>query len=522
MGFSSVVHERTLVAAARHCCVCHRYKGVKVEVHHIIPHSQGGTDDFENAIPLCFDCHADAGHYNAKHPKGSRISPRELRLARDRWYEIVERNGIAPPDELGSWYCRYLICKDFEALHEICESDLTRIPVDKPLLVHNRVLEFLLRVLATHGQRYRHARSFGERYSSEAEYQKTYPDARRVNKTEPGLSYYNLVRVPSAGELRGGRAAEDGVVQLMLEQGIAPEEIARAVTYEDACGGTQCQEELKYRHLWGAFLACTNTRGTPDTIDSINGSSTSDPKAYGPFLTSDEPFTGWHLPAAPIPPGGTAVIPVGVILTPIGHSPFRELSRELSRLERARVQEVVHGAYDRTDLSDFRLWGPHCRPMGFRFGGTGSFQAVHTLDLSNLYAIDRYWEMGSCPHLFVVRDNYAYAGEVLAQCDGVVGIEVIGLPTHLDALIIAELEDETSELWSVEIDGSCILRDRVLMPGEEVRIPIPRGAEKMRVVGRYLQNAPSGVIRQRSVEATRRNALVSQYLADRLVDRSYG
>nr|VFK42254.1 MAG: hypothetical protein BECKSD772F_GA0070984_111810 [Candidatus Kentron sp. SD]VFK48163.1 MAG: hypothetical protein BECKSD772E_GA0070983_11157 [Candidatus Kentron sp. SD]VFK77679.1 MAG: hypothetical protein BECKSD772D_GA0070982_10018 [Candidatus Kentron sp. SD] len=35
MGFSREIKERILVNTARHCCVCHRYKGVKVEVHHI-------------------------------------------------------------------------------------------------------------------------------------------------------------------------------------------------------------------------------------------------------------------------------------------------------------------------------------------------------------------------------------------------------------------------------------------------------------------------------------------------------
>lgn len=60
MPFSKEIREDALVASARHCCVCHRSKGVKVEVHHIVPTSQGGTDDFDNAVVLCFDCHADA------------------------------------------------------------------------------------------------------------------------------------------------------------------------------------------------------------------------------------------------------------------------------------------------------------------------------------------------------------------------------------------------------------------------------------------------------------------------------
>src|SRR5437667_11791297 len=118
MPFPAEVRERALVAAARHCCVCHRYKGVKVEVHHIIPESDDGPNDLDNAIPLCLDCHTDAGHYNPRHPRGTKFSPTELKVARDTWYEIVWRGSIEPPDVADALYCRYLVCKNYEAFRE--------------------------------------------------------------------------------------------------------------------------------------------------------------------------------------------------------------------------------------------------------------------------------------------------------------------------------------------------------------------------------------------------------------------
>jgi hypothetical protein len=33
MGFLAKIKEDILVASARHCCVCHRYKVLKIEVH---------------------------------------------------------------------------------------------------------------------------------------------------------------------------------------------------------------------------------------------------------------------------------------------------------------------------------------------------------------------------------------------------------------------------------------------------------------------------------------------------------
>src|SRR5262249_39634655 len=45
-------------------------------------------DTAENAIPLCFDCHAEVHAYNDRHPKGRKFSPEELRGHKDQWLAI--------------------------------------------------------------------------------------------------------------------------------------------------------------------------------------------------------------------------------------------------------------------------------------------------------------------------------------------------------------------------------------------------------------------------------------------------
>lgn len=96
MAFSKNIKDEIFVLSARHCCVCHKSKGIKLEVHHIIPRQQGGLDIIENAICLCFDCHADAGHYFADHPKGSKFSPSELLKHKEAWFKIVKEHKIIP------------------------------------------------------------------------------------------------------------------------------------------------------------------------------------------------------------------------------------------------------------------------------------------------------------------------------------------------------------------------------------------------------------------------------------------
>lgn len=73
-----------------------------MEVNHIVPEAEGGPDSLDNAIPLCFDCHAEVGHYNLQHPKGNKFTPNELRAHRDSWYAKVAASGgvVSSPEHV--------------------------------------------------------------------------------------------------------------------------------------------------------------------------------------------------------------------------------------------------------------------------------------------------------------------------------------------------------------------------------------------------------------------------------------
>lgn len=71
-----------------------------MEVHHIKAKADGGADTFDNAIPLCFDCHAEVRQYDPKHPKGIKFSEKELIQHRNNWYEIV-KSGIRESKQKG-------------------------------------------------------------------------------------------------------------------------------------------------------------------------------------------------------------------------------------------------------------------------------------------------------------------------------------------------------------------------------------------------------------------------------------
>jgi len=87
MPFPRDIRDIALVKSHRRCCVCHEFGGRSVNVHHIIQEADGGANTIDNAICLCFRCHAEAGHFNSRHPLGTKYSPSELKAHRDQWWE---------------------------------------------------------------------------------------------------------------------------------------------------------------------------------------------------------------------------------------------------------------------------------------------------------------------------------------------------------------------------------------------------------------------------------------------------
>jgi hypothetical protein len=95
MPFSREEVESLLARCHRRCCICHRFCGVKMETDHIEPSVGGGSDSIDNAIVVCFECHAEIHSYNDKHPRGRKFTPGELRKHKDQWLGICERSPEA-------------------------------------------------------------------------------------------------------------------------------------------------------------------------------------------------------------------------------------------------------------------------------------------------------------------------------------------------------------------------------------------------------------------------------------------
>jgi HNH endonuclease len=79
MPFPPAVKLTVRRMAAFQCCRCHE---IGVDIHHIIPQAQGGSDDIDNAAPLCPNCHDWFG--------GNPEKRKQIRDMRDWWYDVIK------------------------------------------------------------------------------------------------------------------------------------------------------------------------------------------------------------------------------------------------------------------------------------------------------------------------------------------------------------------------------------------------------------------------------------------------
>lgn len=89
MTFSEALKASVKKRAHLRCCVCHL---VGVDTHHIVPKAEGGTDEEDNAAPLCPSCHDTYG----ANPQKRRF----IREAREVWYEICAAQTNTEAEQL--------------------------------------------------------------------------------------------------------------------------------------------------------------------------------------------------------------------------------------------------------------------------------------------------------------------------------------------------------------------------------------------------------------------------------------
>lgn len=411
---------------------------------------------------------------------------------------------------------RYYICEDYEQLVEISQGNLALFPVDNPLIIKNQVLESLNVLIKAHPYSYRHANAWGESFNSKEEYLKKYPLSLLANKSSGEYSYFQFHRIPSITELKKF-SKEDGMVKLMLEDGQAAESISHVGCYEDACGGVAVQEEYIFRKLWCVFLAVKNITNKP--ISLINAKCELDIESgfhvpveqHGSKLSID-------LPQAPLSPNDTALIPVMILLPPLYPLERKQYSSATTHDWKERSQIVKHENITTNNLKDFLLFGNRMDiySVSYSIDRQNYIQKTYTFNPTSTYTIDRHWQCGSCPHMFLEGIDLRYERELLAHCEGVRGSDFFAVPNDVTNIIIAEIEDETTEIDVIKINKQECISNIRLAKTDFIRIPVHSG-DIVEITGRYI---PDKILNTKELHGVKRNELISKFIKEYRADNA--
>ena len=336
-----------------------------------------------------------------------------------------------------------------------------------------------------------------------------------IDRQNDELPYFKARRELTREEVIARVASEDHISSLLLTTDLPIEHISHAAAYWEICGRDRVQEIYLLRPLWFAILAVTNVTGHPLRLGALNVTiregGTDNVQEF--VLSAEEMPEELGLPGAALPQDATALIPVATILPP-HQPPLPEvLSVSGGEIDHARMQDLTHCAYETSDIKRFLLWGPRLWPhsVSMQIEGEDKLQEVHPLDPTNVYTLDRYWEMGSCPHLFFKCGSaLEYAGELFANKPLVLQQERVQIPSNVKEIEIAELEDEITEIHcirGVDQEPKGIL---TLSKGERMRFGVSPSST-VQMIGRYLPNSPS---LDMPPNPTRRNELVREWITD--------
>jgi hypothetical protein len=434
MGFPPKVKQQALRLSARHCCVCHRYKGIKMEVHHLIQEADGGLNTLDNAIPLCFDCHSDAGHFNNRHPKGSKFSIPELINSRDEWYSFVRKNSITEKLLISEHVqTTYYVLHTLEILEKILNNDLSSVNKfrARTYLASNNISEFWKELLKTHKRDYE--RNIDQnlvvelrQFSTLEDYQANYKNVTLINKESEDYPYYEAKRDVTWDELLK-MDIPNAFLTFLIKTGAEAKDLCTTLLYKngDSCGGETptpgYTEYLEIAPLSFVFIGITNVSRKQIKLTALK--------------------TNLGLLKLP----NFNLLPMEMVLMPLSTA-TNLVEIDWDRLclyhidgDRGEDFSKVLGPIDFKSENVFYL-NEKIEPESVIYNDNeGEYEVeIHELNFNNLYSINSYWQCGSCPHLFFKSEggSQRYIRELLVSSSDKYGEDCFTVPPLVSTVII--------------------------------------------------------------------------------------
>ncbi|MDD4969646.1 MAG: HNH endonuclease [Paludibacter sp.] len=483
MGFSLEIRQKVMLASARHCCVCHRYKGVKIEVHHIKQEADGGPNTFENAIALCFDCHSDAGHFNDRHPRGTKFSKKELIVARDIWYETIKsKPSIEKLIVSNKIHASYFVLHSFEILESVIKNDFSSVNKYRNIvyLSSNAISNQWINLLKTHELDYEYnidqnvIIELGQ-FSTLNDYCQKYDNVQIIDRAGVDYPYYIAKREIKWTEIDS--ILPNSFLREISKSGIEPKYFCTSVLKENGvtCGDAvptlAFTEYLEIAPISFIFLGITNASKEPLKLNSL---TTSD--AGGIF----------NLPKFNLLPYEMVLMPIS---TAINLSSIDNNGIVINHIDGDRGQDFsrILNSYNFNDKY-VKFFEKKINPRTIIFNDNeGEYEIeIHEFDFNNIYSINSYWECGSCPHLFLVDNSgqQRYSRELLVSSSFKKGSDSFVVPKDIYQIVIRELEDEITYIDKIIVNELIVVESNSLGKGEKIVVNV-KPFDKVKIKGHY-------------------------------------
>ncbi len=359
---------------------------------------------------------------------------------------------------------KYLITNEFNFIKEISQNDLSNFPFENPLLFENNTLKFLRSLI--NGQSYRHTDVEKVLNIKEQEYVDNHKDAIVLPFEKGEYRFFYHERIPTKDEIRTVLKS-DNISQFLLNNNIPENRISKINTcYEGECaGGGNFQEVFYLRPFYAQFLIVKNISNAPIKLETIN-SFDNDVVLYSAQSKSEINHTT-KLPNFIIEPNQNVIIPIGLFLSEFKE--IQELEKDIvtSTYVPEQVQELHIGKMDKGHKIEYI--GPSISPKEINaiYKERKISLKTHDFSFDSLYWINRYWQCGSCPHLFyVTNEKFKYQGEIFNVLPNHLQKEIFTIPDGVYEVIIAELEQETTLINKVLKNGNVFDSDILLIENQ--------------------------------------------------------
>lgn len=364
---------------------------------------------------------------------------------------------------------KFLITNEFNFIQEVSENDLSNFPFENPLLLENKTLKFLRSLV--NGQLYRNTEIENFIGIDKEQYPINFSDAITLPNKEDEYQFFYHKRTPGREELKK-TTQQDNISQFLLNNNISEDRISEIRTcYEGECAGAgRFQELYILRPLYLKFLVLKNISKSPIQLKGLE-SIADDGVLYKTKDMETNDFT--NLPEFIVEPSQNIIIPIGLFLSQFQELPELKGNIVTSTYVPDQIQHLQHGALEENQEIEFI--GPSLVPkkLIIEYQSRELTSQIHDFSFSNVYWVDRHWQCGSCPHLFLIQNGeLKYQGEIFSLRPNQIHKERIKIPKFVYELIIAELEQEVTFINYIKKNELLHDSEIVLKEGETYSIMV--------------------------------------------------